>query len=131
MAPSSAYASAPKKVSTPVRLHTMSISPADGRLRATALGTRKIAEPITVPIRIAVASTRPSLRGSSAFDMSGKASARGEVRASARDYGFGAGGTVGAGGVVPGTVNPGTGVGFGGGLGIQNSGSTAANSFET
>src|SRR5882724_1270646 len=82
MAPSSAYASAPKKVSTPVRLHTPRIKLAEGRLRATALGTRKIAEPITVPIRIAVASTRPSLRGSSAFCMSGKANPRREVRAS-------------------------------------------------
>src|SRR5579872_3205366 len=72
MAPNSAYANAPKKVSSPPNNHAARMSPADGKLRAIALGTMKIADPITVPITMTVASSNPSLRGSSALGMSGK-----------------------------------------------------------
>src|SRR5215813_12342750 len=65
IAPSSAYASAPKKESTPVKIHAPTIHAAEGRLRATRLGTRKIPAPMMVPVTIAAESRRPSLRGRS------------------------------------------------------------------
>jgi PAS domain S-box-containing protein len=66
---SSAYARAPKNDNNPVPIQTSRIIPVAGRLCATELGTRKIAEPITVPTTIAAASSMPSARGSSCLDM--------------------------------------------------------------
>src|SRR5947208_1424405 len=68
MAPSSAYASAPKNASTPLKIQTATIHGAEGRLRATRFGTRKMPAPMMVPTTIAQESSSPNLRGSSRAD---------------------------------------------------------------
>ena len=63
MVPSSAQASDPKNEITPANIHTPRIAVADLICRATKFGTKKMPAPITMPITIDTASTKPSLRG--------------------------------------------------------------------
>src|SRR5262245_37321191 len=66
MAPSSAYVSAPSSESTPPSTHTESASPAlPPAACSVSAGTRKMPEPITVPIVIMTMSRRPSVRARS------------------------------------------------------------------
>src|ERR1700689_4544929 len=66
-APSSAHASAPKNETTPAKIQIPRIQAAEERFCAIRFGTRKTPAPITQPITIESASTRPSARGSSVF----------------------------------------------------------------
>src|SRR5690348_14690449 len=65
IAPSSAYASAPKNDRTPVKIQMATIHGAEGNCLATTFGTRKMPAPMIVPTAIAAESHRPSLRGRS------------------------------------------------------------------
>src|SRR4029077_4345196 len=66
IAPSSAYANAPKNEMTPAITQTARIIMGDGSSRAIVPGTMKIPTPMVVPITIQVASSRFSSRGRSA-----------------------------------------------------------------
>src|SRR6266568_1358448 len=66
IAPSSAYAKAPKNEMTPAITQTPRIIMGDGSSRAIVPGTMKIPTPIVVPITIQVESSRLSSRGRSA-----------------------------------------------------------------
>src|SRR5512133_334292 len=63
--PSSAQASAPKKVAAPAKVQTPTISGMEPRLCATRLGTRKMPPPMMIPMTMATESARPSRRGRS------------------------------------------------------------------
>src|SRR6266545_3870606 len=65
MAPSSAYAMEPKQDRIPAATQIVRIAGPEGRFRAMALGRRKMPDPITIPMMMTVASSRPSFRGSS------------------------------------------------------------------
>src|ERR1043165_8426041 len=69
IAPSSAYASAPKNERTPVKIQIAMIHVAEGNCCATTFGTRKIPAPMMVPTTIAVESHSPSLRGRSLLSL--------------------------------------------------------------
>src|SRR6266550_7125174 len=66
IAPSSAYAKAPKNEMTPAITQTARIIMGDGNSRAIVPGTMKIPTPMVVPITIQVESSRFSSRGRSA-----------------------------------------------------------------
>src|SRR5438876_9677915 len=65
MVPSSAYANAPKKESTPEIIQAARMEARDGRFLAIRVRRRKMPDPITMPTTIAVVSRIPSLRGKS------------------------------------------------------------------
>src|SRR4051812_30774033 len=65
IAPSSPYASAPSSESTPPTVQTTSAGPAcPPAWRSTPPGTRKMPDPITVPITMRIRSRRPRTRSS-------------------------------------------------------------------
>src|ERR1022692_915932 len=66
IAPSSAYANAPKNEMTPAITQTTRIIMGEGSSRAIVPGTMKIPTPMVVPITIQVESSRFSSRGRSA-----------------------------------------------------------------
>src|SRR5215469_12138050 len=76
-APSSARDSAPQSESAPPATQAASDSGAEPASRATSLPTRNIADPITFPIRMAVADHKPKPRTNSAAPRTGMAISEG------------------------------------------------------